>query len=223
MRQSWYDLAFIHYRIDQKVLRPLIPAWLDIDVYDTTAWLAIVPFRMHDVMVGNMRSIGALSNFPEFNVRTYVTHKGKPGVWFFSLDAHSMPIVAGGKLLVGLPYRYARMRHETISGTHVFASTRIGKEPELFGEYRPTGEEWFAKSGTFEHWATERYCLYSTSPRGRKLRLDVHHKPWPLYDATGSVTVRHTFLRSELVIDQSQPHFLFSPGVDVVSFWSDTL
>ena len=34
--------------------------------------------------------------------------------------------------------------------------------------------------GTLEHWLTERYCLYTVDRRGRILRAEIHHPPWPL-------------------------------------------
>ena len=56
-----------------------------------------------------MPPVPRLSTFPELNVRTYVTRDGKPGIWFFSLDAGSTLAVEGAKRLYRLPYHRARM------------------------------------------------------------------------------------------------------------------
>ncbi len=34
-----------------------------------------------------------------------------------------------------------------------------------------------------EHWLTERYCLYASSPNGHLFRGEIHHAPWPLQAA----------------------------------------
>ena len=90
MAQSWHNLLFAHWPIDAarlRTLRPLIPAALEIDTFDGEAWIGVVPFRMSGVRLRGTPALPTLSAFPELNVRTYVKRDGKPGVWFFSLDA----------------------------------------------------------------------------------------------------------------------------------------
>src|SRR5579871_2268047 len=87
MAMRWHDLAFLHWPVPAQTIRPLIPPALDVDSYDGKAWIGVVPFRMTGVRPRFVPSLPGLSAFPEINVRTYVTTGGKPGVWFFSLDA----------------------------------------------------------------------------------------------------------------------------------------
>ena len=87
MAQSWHDLLFAHWPVDSERVRPLVPDRLEIDSFDGQAWLAVVPFRMTGVRLCGTPAVPWLSAFPELNVRTYVKYGGKPGVWFFSLDA----------------------------------------------------------------------------------------------------------------------------------------
>src|SRR5437899_4813896 len=44
MRQSWRDLTFLHWRSDPSAIRPLVPAELQLDLYDGAAWVGLVPF-----------------------------------------------------------------------------------------------------------------------------------------------------------------------------------
>jgi len=46
MHQNWGKLLFMHWRIDERLLRPLIPAQLEIDTFDGSAWIGVVPFTM---------------------------------------------------------------------------------------------------------------------------------------------------------------------------------
>src|SRR5450432_841540 len=87
MKQVWHDLLFAHWPVPLAALRSLIPPQLEIDAFAGHAWLGVVPFRMSGVKMRGALGSRAFSPFPERNVRTYVTRDGKPGVWFFSLDA----------------------------------------------------------------------------------------------------------------------------------------
>src|SRR5437867_2588447 len=87
MAQTWHDLLFAHWPVPAVALRPVIPAFLDVDTFEGEAWIGVVPFRMSGVHPRFVPSLPGLSAFPELNVRTYVTDGERPGVWFFSLDA----------------------------------------------------------------------------------------------------------------------------------------
>src|SRR5947209_722512 len=89
MHMRWHELLFMHWPVRPEVLRPLIPAGLKLDTFEGEAWIGIVPFHMSNVRPRWVPPLPGLSAFPELNVRTYVTAQGRPGVWFFSLDATS--------------------------------------------------------------------------------------------------------------------------------------
>ena len=70
MAQSWHDLLFAHWQVDFAALRLLLPSPLQIDTFDGSAWLAVVPFRMTGVRLRGTPALPWLSAFPELNVRT---------------------------------------------------------------------------------------------------------------------------------------------------------
>ena len=43
MRQNWRDLLFIHWPINPDALRPLIPAPLELDLFEGTAYIGLIP------------------------------------------------------------------------------------------------------------------------------------------------------------------------------------
>ena len=186
MAQSWHDLLFAHWPVDAVPLRQLIPPQLQIDTFEGRAWLAIVPFRMTGVRLRGTPSLPWLSAFPELNVRTYVTFGGKPGVWFFSLDAANSLAVAVARAWFHLPYFRARMRWTEHEGWIHYGSERAHRRAPaalLKGRYRPVGDVFSPQPGTLEHFLTERYCLYTTDARGQIIRGEIHHPPWPLQPA----------------------------------------
>lgn len=217
-RQSWLDLAFIHYRVDAPQIRALLPAELRLQEFDGSAWVGLVPFRMHGVMRRPFPDLPFFSSFPELNLRTYVEFDQKPGVWFFSLDADSWPVVFGGRRIYGLPYFSARMRQRFDAGWYHFSSLRRGGKAKFEARYRPIGDSFVPSAGTFEHWAVERYCLYSISRNHGISRVEVHHIPWPLQQA--EIVIRESSMLSVagIVPLGSEPVVHFSRGVHVVSF-----
>jgi uncharacterized protein len=72
MAMRWHDLMFMHWPIRPEVLRPLVPAMLELDTFDDWAWLGVVPFCMTGVRPRYLPAFPYLSAFPEINVRTYV-------------------------------------------------------------------------------------------------------------------------------------------------------
>src|SRR5258707_3933853 len=142
MAQSWHDLLFAHWRMDAAVLRAQIPRALEIDTFEGQAWIAVVPFRMSGVRPRLAPAIPGLSAFPELNVRTYVTAEGKPGVWFFSLDAANAIAVAAARATFHLPYFLARMSCEERGGWIRYERERTdcrAPDGSLIGTHRTEG------------------------------------------------------------------------------------
>src|SRR5688572_15080490 len=97
MTQSWHDLLFAHWPVDARALQDKLPAGLPLDTFDGQAWVGVVPFRMTNVAPRGVPAVPFVSSFVELNVRTYVTLHGKPGVYFFSLDANSTIAVTAAR------------------------------------------------------------------------------------------------------------------------------
>jgi uncharacterized protein YqjF (DUF2071 family) len=218
VRMGWRDLAFIHYPVEAAAVQSRLPSALRVDTFAGRAWLGLVPFRMTKVAPRYAPAFPFVSTFPEVNVRTYVKIDGKPGVWFFSLDADSRLTVFLGRHLAHLPYFFARATLRQRGDWYHFSSCRPTREGSVRARYRPSSAAFYPADGTFEHWATERYCLYTQSPRGQVLRLDVHHAPWPLQRAEAHIETCSLLSCAGLAPDGAPPLCHFSPGVEVISF-----
>ena len=215
-RQSWRDLLFAHWPIDAVLLRGLIPPGLEVDEFDGTAWIAVVPFRMTGVMRRPFPDLPWISAFPELNVRTYVTRDGRPGVWFLSLDAPNPLAVWAAQRFFHLPYFRAATSFRPDGDWIRYRSAR--DNVEFAGSYRPRSSVYQSTAGTLEQWLTERYCLYAQAPSGSLWRNDVHHVPWPLQKAEAAIEV-NTMLAPFGLAPAGLPLLHFSPRVDVV-MWS---
>jgi uncharacterized protein len=221
MAQSWHDLLFAHWRIDAALLRPQIPAALQIDAFAGQAWIAVVPFRMSGVRLRWTPALPWSSAFPEMNVRTYVSAERKPGVWFFSLDARNPVAVAIARAWFHLPYFRAQMNcEERDTWIHYHSGrTHPGAAAGIFeGRYRAAGEIFEPKPGTLEHFLTERYCLYAKASRGQIYRGEIHHQPWRLQAAEVEFTRNSMVEAAGLALPSHEPLLHFARRQDMVAW-----
>jgi len=220
-RQSWRDLLFAHWPIPASQLQPLVPKNLQVQEFDGTSWVGIVPFRVAGVMLRPLPDLPYFSAFPELNLRLYVEAEGRPGVWFLSLDAANAVAVWAARRFFHLPYFHARMSMQVLPERVEYSSFRLAapRGTDFEATYGPCGESYSSTPGSLEHWLTERYCLYAQSPKGQLYRADVHHQQWPLQPAHASIE-RNDLLEPHGLQTTEPPALLhFSRRLDVV-VWS---
>ena len=219
MTQSWHDLLFAHWRVNERLLRPHIPSAFDIDRFDGTAWLGVVPFTMTNVAPRGVPAVPWLTAFPELNVRTYVSPRdGKRGVYFFSLDAARLLAVLTARTLFRLPYFPASMRVRRHGDIVQFASRRRRGGPSFVARYEPAGPAFTPARGSLEFFLTERYCLYHLDRLGRPSRLEIHHAPWALQPARAEIA-ENTMTGGLGIPLDGAPALHFAKRQDVVAWW----
>jgi hypothetical protein len=168
------------------LLRPLVPAGLELDLYDGSAWIGVTPFTMWGIRPPLLPALPYVSRSHELNVRTYVHRDGVPGVWFLSLDASNPLAVAAARVGFHLPYFRARMRLRQAGAEIELQSrrTHAGAPPAALDVAWTRGERLGqAEPDTLGFFLTERYCLYAARG-GRLYRARIHHGPWPLHRAS---------------------------------------
>lgn len=219
MSQSWGKLLFLHWPVPVAVLRPLIPPGLILDTHQGSAWAALTPFTLWGLRPRFLPELPFVSRFHELNVRTYVHHRGVPGVWFFSLDAARLLPVLGARMLFHLPYHRADMSLAEADGTVVYRSRRLdAARPAEFRATWRAGERLpAAEPGSLEFFLVERYCLYAEH-RGRIFRARIHHAPWPLRAATVSELASTMFEAAGFEAPRGAP-LLHNAGPVDVEVW----
>lgn len=228
MTQTWHDLLFAHWPVDAAALARAcaLPDELELDTFDGRAWLGIVPFRMSGVRLRALPPVPGAHAFPELNVRTYVRQRARPhdrpGVWFLSLDAASAVAVAAARVWFALPYYRARMSCTSSGEGIAYASERSDDRgaPSLLAlEYEPCGPIERARPGSFESYATDRYCLYARTRTGRLLRSEIHHVPWPLQPARARWSANTAARAHGLELPAQPPHLAFARRIEV-AIWA---
>jgi uncharacterized protein YqjF (DUF2071 family) len=183
MRQQWLDLAYVHWRYDPAVVQALLPDGLEVDTFDGSAWVGLIPFSMRGIGLPHGPAVPYLGSFAEVNVRTYVRCKDAPGVWFFSLDVDRFIPAAVARLTYRLPYCWGRTSHERVGDTLTTVvrrrwPNRVADSQLIVEMGQPVA------TNELDVFLTARWGLYSRTRRGVR-HAAVDHEPWPL--RTGSI------------------------------------
>ena len=173
--QEWHDVLFMHYQVSAESLALHCP--FELDLYQGSAIVSIVPFRMKKIRFPYLPAIPGLSDLWELNLRTYVDVGGIKGVYFFTLDTDSLLGEFIARNFFHLPYQHARIDAKLVEDHYYFKHHRGPWHLELEAQMGPR-----IKSSGFDQWSTERYSLFTTDQEfiyeGR-----VHHRPWELQSA----------------------------------------
>jgi hypothetical protein len=216
---SWVDLCFLHWEVDVEALRAAVPPALELDLFAGRAWLGVVPFRMEHTTGRSLPEIPGVSSFLELNVRTYVTVGGRPGVYFFSLDATQPIAVWGARTFFHLNYLKADMHLEHKGDEVIYRADRVddrGPPGRFRARYGPAGPVFSSTPGSLEHFLTERYCLYAVNDDGRAMRGHIQHAKWPLQ--AGHCVVEEDTIVPIPLERRGQPIVHFAKRIDVVGW-----
>jgi hypothetical protein len=219
LHMGWRHVLFANWPIDPELLDTHLPSALTVDMYDDEAWLSVVPFTNVDVRPTWVPE-GWGFRLPELNLRTYVTHDGHDGVYFFSLDAQGIFGVVGARLFHHLPYYYARCSLTEDDGDVRFESRRLhpGARPVHFeGTYGPSSPELDVQAGSLEGFLTERYCYYTEAQDGSLRYAAIDHEPWPLYEAAPTIETNTLFEANGFAHPETDPVHYYSPGVTTIA------
>jgi uncharacterized protein len=191
MHNRWDTLTLLHWSYEPHVVQRLLPPGLEVETWDGRAWVGLVPFAMQ-VRAPGQPWWPRLGRFPETNVRTYVKARGGgglgrgPGVWFFSLEAARLGVVAIGRGGYGVPYFWAKMRCEQHGDLWEYESSRRWPGPRgAHCRVRVRVGDAYAldEASDFEHWLSARWRLYGELRSGRIVTAEAHHERWPLFHA----------------------------------------
>jgi hypothetical protein len=224
MRQVWSDLLFAHWPTNPAGLAALLPRGLTLDTWEGEAWVAVAPFRMPYLSIRRLPDVPPFMRLLETNVRTYVTAGGKPGVYFFSLDADNPVTVEVARRWYSLPYLNARFDCDFSADAIRYHVTRVDQRaaPGAFdATYRPTSALRPPTPGSLEDWLTARYALYTCTRRGRLMRGDITHAPWNLAPAEAEIRLNTLAQSHGVTLADTAPLLHYAERLDVLA-WSIT-
>lgn len=231
MRMEWLDLTMLHWRYPADEVQRLLPEGLTVETFDGSAWVGLVPFQMQ-VDIPFAPAMERILHFPETNVRTYVSgESGEPGVFFWSLEASSLPAVVTARASYQVPYFWSAMSIDrrgpngqalttkpTTGDTVRYEATR--KWPKPSGATSVVeieiGEPFVG--GELDNFLTARWALYGSFSHWLSYAT-MYHEPWPLHRATVTTCDDELVAATGLTQPTEEPLVHYSPGVSVRCGW----
>jgi hypothetical protein len=167
------------------MIQPFLPQGLQCDTLNGVSYVSIVPFKMSGIRFRFLPKLPFTSLW-ELNIRTYVRHQHHSGIYFFTLDSTHRLGNWIARRFFHLPYRYAKLTANISSFNDQTSSLRYSfSSPGCFALDAQTQplQNFSSKEKSEQGWLTERYSFFTEDPRGRLLRGEVMHDPWPLEPA----------------------------------------
>jgi uncharacterized protein YqjF (DUF2071 family) len=183
LQADWRNLLMLNYEVPAEVLKPYLPAYTELDLWQGKALVSMVGF-----MFMNTRVLGIKwpwhVNFEEVNLRFYVRYFDgqvwKRGAVFISeiVPLHIIPIVANN--LYNEHYEAMPMRHSLNIGE---METEYLYEWKLKGNWNKLGAtvgNTFVpiEAGSAEEFIFEHYWGYNAINESTTLEYAVEHMPW---------------------------------------------
>ncbi|MET0244000.1 MAG: DUF2071 domain-containing protein, partial [Flavitalea sp.] len=181
------------------------------DLFDGDCYVSVVPFTMQKIRPRFFPALNPISDFHEINVRTYINHDGKQGVYFLNIEAGKTVSAFVARALSGLPYE----KSTTKRTVNAYYSVNSPKDFSLDVVFR-TGAEIRDKT-PLDRWLTERYCLFLQSNNGT-FRYDIHHKEWQLRSIEINKLICNYQLGNLNLSELSPDKIHYSDGVKVLAW-----
>lgn len=185
----WDRAVFIHYAADPVVLQRDVP--FELDLRDGRAFVSIVAFtlsRMRPRIGGGFGEwlFKPIATHEFLNVRTYVRHRGEPGIYFLAEWLSNPLSVRLGPRTFGLPYRFGRLGYE--HAPDAVRGTVVAPEGQLVYEGEVRGADFaVSEAESLNEFILERYTAF-TYRRKRSRFFRVWHSPWAQAPAEIEVT-----------------------------------
>jgi uncharacterized protein len=215
----WDRAVFVHYAADPALLQPDVP--FELDLRDGSAFVSLVAFtlsKMRPRLGGKLGEwlLKPIATHEFLNVRTYVRHRGEPGIYFLAEWLNNRAAVHLGPRSFGLPYRFGRIAYDHAREGNALRGTVEARAGQLIYEGKLRGHQFEAcDAGSLTEFLLERYTAF-TRYRNWTRFFRVWHSPWP--QASAEVEVMEDALIGSTGPWWKTARFIganYSPGAEV--------
>ncbi len=183
----WEYLAMFNYEIDASILKPHLPPYTEIDLYNGKALVSVVGFLFNNTSVMGIKWPGFV-NFEEINLRYYIKKfdgkEWKRGVGFISEIVPRFLVSEIANLFYNEHYSTARINHSISQNNNEIEVTYNWKE-----KYRnwnlmrvkaiPVLEDIIP--GSQEEFIFEHYYGYNKLNETTTIEYSLAHPRWEVY------------------------------------------
>jgi uncharacterized protein YqjF (DUF2071 family) len=180
---DWLRPVFVHYEIPAAALQRDVP--FDLDLHNGKAYVSLVAFtmrRMRPFRGGWMTEwfLKPISRNDFLNFRTYVRHRGEPGIFFLTEWMNNPLSVRLGPWTFGLPYRFGELnyehQHKTGRLTGTVRETIHGPNFQ-YGATLKNDTFGPCPAGSLDEFLLERYTAF-TAHKAKRRFFRIWHRPW---------------------------------------------
>lgn len=179
---QWRNLVLLNYAVPDEVLLPHLPPGCALDRHEGSAWVSLVAFQFLETRVLGVKWPGFV-NFPEVNLRFYVTHEGRRGVAFIREYVPSRLVAWIARTLYNEPYRAAPMQGRVADNQDGGLDVAYGIDDQRAGgrfdlKLTASAEARLPQAGSLEHFFKEHELGLGTDRSGQLVTYRVWHPHW---------------------------------------------
>jgi len=211
---NWERALFIHYEADPEMLQRQIP--FELDLRECSAFVSAVAFsmrRLRPSFGGKLaeRLLRPIANHEFLNVRTYVRHNGRPGIYFLAEWVNNRVSLLLGPGTYGLPYRFGRIAYQHHHEREILAG-QVGNSFSYSASLPSAACFEACQPGSLEEFLLERYSAF-THHSGTCRLFDIWHEPWPQCPVDAQVSDKLLSVTGPWFEKARQIGANYSPGV----------
>jgi len=192
LKAKWHNLLMLNYEIDPAILKPSLPAYTEIDLWQGKALVSMVGFLFEDTRVLGIKWPFHI-NFEEVNLRFYVRHfdgkEWKRGAVFVSEIVPKIFITIIANNLYREHYHAMPMRHSIIQSKGDTDYLYEWKSKGKWNKLGATASNSFApiQPGSPEEFIFEHYWGYNIWSDTVTMQYQVEHISWEVAQVTNPV------------------------------------
>ncbi len=193
LQAEWRDLLMVNYEVDPALLKPYIPAFTELDLWQGKALVSMVGFMFLDTRVLGIKWPWHV-NFEEVNLRFYVRYfdgkEWKRGAVFISeiVPLPFIPLVANN--LYNEHYKAMPMRHsKEVLNNNTSQYFYDWKFKNRWNRLGATVSNLFApiQANSAEEFIFEHYWGYNLVNEKSTIEYVVEHESWQVAEVSNTV------------------------------------
>lgn len=175
-------MCLLTYACPEELLIPRCPPGTDLELLDGKAHVSLVAF---DFLRTRVWGIGwpGFRNFPEINLRFYVTCGDRRGVVFIREYVPSPFVAWLARRLYNEPYKSAEMASDVVAGEGEISMThrlRVGGSKNTL-RIVADNASYMPRVGSVEHHFKEHQWGFGTTRSGKPVIYEVRHPHWEVF------------------------------------------
>jgi hypothetical protein len=177
----WEALLLVSYAIEPEMLKPYLPAGVEPEVVEGSAFVSLVAFQFRQTRLMGV-PVPFHVNFPEVNLRYYARAGERRGVGFIRELVPKPLISATANLLYNEHYRTCPIRYEHKNDTYRYDVYRGLRRQRI--SFQAGADLGVPPEDSWAHFLKERNWGFGRDWAGRTLQYRVRHPRWSISQVT---------------------------------------